>query len=319
MLGEVAEFLNPDNLNDYCAPPGIYGEWSYPVGGFMHRLNLIKFYRLGSALSQLSRLSVDDAPLETWKITSNPFSWLLDFLHEAHDVPCVNAKTAARKLAQELLEIRGRTVEGPVEEIGTKPTVDNWTVKRVKDLLAEFEKEFEHDSRELNIFSVPNRCAYSTTILIETGERLLPESIRSAVTDYARNELHEAGKCLAFGASTAAGFHLLRGVESVLRSYFDALSGGAPRPTTGSGNPAPMREFINRVRSWADPKVISVLEQITSLHRNPLNHPDDVLGDEEAIVITGIVVSAISGMVLDAQSKGHWLPQEDAAEDEVTP
>jgi hypothetical protein len=172
-------------------------------------------------------------------------------------------------------------------------------------LLQDFEREFEHDSREINILSVPNRCAYSTTILIESGESLLPATVRIAVTDYVRDELHEAGKCLAFNVSTAAGFHLARGLESALRNYYDVLSSRAPRPKHPSGNDFSMYGYIDQVRQWADPKVISVLEQFTKLHRNPINHPEAVLTDEEAQALVGITVSAIAGMVNDVKSKGY--------------
>ena len=55
-------------------------------------------------------------------------------------------------------------------------------------MLEKFEQEFEHDSREINILSVPNRCAYSTTLLVEQGESLLPATVRNAVTDYVKGE-----------------------------------------------------------------------------------------------------------------------------------
>jgi hypothetical protein len=177
--------------------------------------------------------------------------------------------------------------------------------RQMKIALEKFEQEFEHDSREINILSVPNRCAYSTTILIEEGESLLPKKVRDCVTDYVRNEIHEAGKCLAFNVSTAAGFHLARGLESALRSYYDVLSSRAARPTTKSGKDVAMVGYIDKVQAWADPKVVSTLRQFTELHRNPISHPEAVLDDEEATTLVGIVVSAITAMVNDVKAKGH--------------
>lgn len=66
-----------------------------------------------------------------------------------------------------------------------------------------------------------------------------------------------------------------------------------------------MRGYIDKVRAWADPKVVSALEQFTALHRNPINHSDVVLTDDEALALVGITVSAIGGMVGDVKSKGH--------------
>ena len=264
----------------------------------MHKLNLIHFYRLGKEMRTLRE--ANGKPHRVFTHLVGKHNWLSKFLIETNDIPFPNTRTAARALSKHLREIFMR--EGAVEQ-GITVTSDEDL--RMKILLDDFEREFEHDSREINILSVPNRCAYSTTILIEHGEWLLSPDVRSAVTDYVRNEFHEAGKCLAFNVSTAAGFHLARGLESALRSYYDVLSGHAPRPKTKSGNDLAMQDYIDQVRGWADARVVSSLEQFTRLHRNPINHPDAVLTDDEAISLVGIAVSCIAGMVNDVTSKGH--------------
>ncbi len=44
-------------------------------------------------------------------------------------------------------------------------------------------------------------------------------------------------------------------------------------------------------------KVLSCLQQIKDLHRNPLMHPEETLTLEEAISLFGICQSAISAML----------------------
>jgi len=79
----------------------------------------------------------------------------------------------------------------------------------------------------------------------------------------------------------------------------------ALRPKTKSGNDLAMQGYIDQVRKFADAKVVSVLEQFIKLHRNPINHPQAVLTDEEAIALVGIVVSSIAAMVNDVKTKGY--------------
>jgi len=263
----------------------------------MYKLNLMLFYQFGKEMRTLR--SANKAPRRAFNALLNKFTWINKFMVETKDIPCPNARDAAKSLETLIIDLAGKLQEDGSLEISDE--VDH----QMKMLLEKFEQEFEHDSREINIFSVPNRCAYSTTLLIDEGESLLPPSARDAVTDYVRNEFHEAGKCLAFNVSTAAGFHLARGVESALRNYYDVLSARKPRPKTKSGKDCPMVRYIDEVQGWADPKVIATLRQFADLHRNPINHPEAVLTDDEAITLVGITVSCITGMVNDVKSKGH--------------
>jgi len=64
----------------------------------------------------------------------------------------------------------------------------------ISKALDEFEAVFASEAQGLEVFSVPQKCAYSTTTLIGEGENVLPPSIRGLVTDYAKEEIHEARK-----------------------------------------------------------------------------------------------------------------------------
>ncbi|MBI2836370.1 MAG: hypothetical protein HYX85_01590 [Chloroflexi bacterium] len=55
--------------------------------------------------------------------------------------------------------------------------------------------------------------------------------------------------------------------------------------------------------SDADQKVISILDQIRSLHRNPTIHPEEVLTINQAMTLFAIAQSAMVSMVEDASQK----------------
>jgi len=48
------------------------------------------------------------------------------------------------------------------------------------------------------------------------------------------DDLKQAMRCIAFELPTAAGFHLHRANESVLRCYWDSVTGGKARPKNGN-------------------------------------------------------------------------------------
>lgn len=285
--------------------PEVWGRFCYPVEGMAHmnKLNLIMFYHLGGGLRDIIR-NKGEKPMGTLIPLGIALEWLHSFLHQTDKVPFPKTRKAADDLEKYLTALHYEAGLSLSEGEG-RSVVTAEVRETTGDLRATFEREFEHESREINVMSVADRCAYSTTILIERGEDLLPQSVRTSVSDYARNELHEAGKCIAFNVPTAAGFHLVRAVESVLRNYYDALSSRAARPVNPNGSNAPMGKYIDWVQKWADAKVILTLRQITSLHRNPITHPEAVLTSEDAVVLVGVVVSAITGMVNDAKSKGY--------------
>jgi hypothetical protein len=89
------------------------------------------------------------------------------------------------------------------------------------------------------------------------------------MNDIEKYDIRQAGKCLAYEVPTAAGFHLLRAADSVLRRYHRQLT---------------RKELPARAWSWgiyikglaaagADPRVVSALEQVKNLHRNPSSIP----------------------------------------------
>jgi hypothetical protein len=134
---------------------------------------------------------------------------------------------------------------------------------------------------------------YDTLDLIENADVLFPSDLRTKVPE-AINDIQEAGKCIAFEIPTAAGFHMMRALEIVLRLYYDAVTNGRERPKSNN-----MGDYLNimRTNQEGDEKVLAVLKQIKDLHRNELMHPEITLTLDEAIGLLGITQSAIVAML----------------------
>jgi hypothetical protein len=122
--------------------------------------------------------------------------------------------------------------------------------------------------------------------------------VREAVSD-----MRAAGRCIAFDLGTAAGFHIMRATELVLRRYFDEVTGNAERPKTNN-----IGDYL-RVLDDQDKgkkKTRATLRQIKDLHRNELIHPEVTLTLDEAIALLGIAQSAIVAM-LQKMNAQHTL------------
>nr|WP_321439312.1 hypothetical protein [uncultured Hyphomonas sp.] len=135
--------------------------------------------------------------------------------------------------------------------------------------------------------------AYDASTLLARPEAAWPSDLLAKVPSVL-SDVQDAGKCLAFQLPTSAGFHILRIIESVLRKYWDAVSGGAapPKVKTIGSYIAQMDKL-----SVGDNKVRASLNQIRDLHRNPLMHPEDSLTVEEAVILLGISVSVVAQML----------------------
>ena len=109
-----------------------------------------------------------------------------------------------------------------------------------------------------------------TLTLLDQPQLMFPSDLSRKVPE-AMFDVGEAGKALCYETATACGFHLFRATEAVLRRYYTEATGGKPQPKVRN-----MAVYINAMtqRRCGDEKILSVLSQMSKLHRNPLIHPD---------------------------------------------
>jgi hypothetical protein len=122
---------------------------------------------------------------------------------------------------------------------------------------------------------------------------MFPDDLADKVPE-AMFDVQQAGKCLCYETATACGFHLFRATEAVLRRYYSHVTGGAPPPKVRN-----IAVYIHamRQRNSGDEVILSVVEQLSKLHRNPLIHPEVALTLDEALSILGIARSAVTAMI----------------------
>jgi len=144
-----------------------------------------------------------------------------------------------------------------------------------------------------NAYFVTKKRGFDTSDLITEAEILFPFDLTTKAPE-AIPDIRQAGKCLAFEISTAAGFHLMRALELVLRLYFEVVAKGEPRPSTNN-----LGDYLRLMvdKNLGEPKLLAVLKQIKDLHRNEFIHPETTLTLDEAIGLLGITQSAIVYML----------------------
>jgi hypothetical protein len=162
-----------------------------------------------------------------------------------------------------------------------------------------FQIALSEELKLLPLFSVEEKGNLSTGRLVESASTGYAPRALSLLNDFMKQEIDEAGRCLAFGRPTACGFHILRAVEIGLKGYVLAATGALPKLNNRNWG----EYIIQMSNAGASPSLIDFLK-ILKAKRNPLMHPMDNLEQEDAIGIFCICQNAIETLIAEIRSNG---------------
>ena len=197
---------------------------------------------------------------------------------------------SSRGLGEELLAMLDRHTVGEDKDREQIQSHDLWLIK---SKYGEYRIVLLSELGSLATFFVTQKGGFDTAALLWEGETLFSEELGTKVPE-AVFDAKEAAKCLAFEVSTAAGYHLFRVTECVLRRYYSHVTGGSPHPKHRN-----IGVYLRAMRSVGagDPRIIESLQQLSDLHRNPLIHPEIALTPDEALALAGMARSVTTAMM----------------------
>jgi hypothetical protein len=156
---------------------------------------------------------------------------------------------------------------------------------------------FERECSQKFIVGLEKQRALEPKTLIEEIESAISPDCWNRLSGRTKREIEECGKCLAFERYTAAGFHMLRGIENEVLDYIWLLAVPIPAPR-GLGH------YVTILKdNGADAKLIASLDNIRNLDRNPLMHPQDWLDKDQAIGIFNTAQTAFERLVADMETR----------------
>lgn len=198
----------------------------------MQRIDGSYLYRLGHQLHSLTewRPTHSDPPpvyndifLQVW-FAIDP---LEGFLNQSVFRPKY-CRGAGIKLYNHLVDLKAKMLEGEFDLMQAIDHLDHWNVTSAA---REFETVFTTEFNQMPLYVVAKKGAYDTADLIENGSALFPAALHHKVPDSV-GDVAQAARCLAFELPTAAGFHIHRANESVLKKYFAVVAPNEPPPNT---------------------------------------------------------------------------------------
>lgn len=266
----------------------------------MRQLNINEYYELGKHVEgverELNAVGNNGIPI-------NSVAWALVILRwkfqQILQEPCV-LLTASQRAGNAVIAAINERVSEDIDEVFKKDKSEliyPWQITPITAALANFQTILKNDMPEMSTFAVSQIGILRTDDLINNAFRQIAEPLRALLQERAKADIIEAGKCLAFRLSTASAFHACRAVEVGIDQYFEALTGKPYEVSAKGGNNNWGAKTDALVKAKADEKVTEFLTHIRKQYRNPVTHPEVVVGEHEAVDLFIAALSAISMML----------------------
>lgn len=278
----------------------------------MLRVDGTYLYEFGAAMHPVSALAeVDTKRAELYFALLPVKSELEPFLYQS--VFSGSLKTVFKPARDFIAKID--EIIAIVPGVDWDEVIPSWKITGLKSSFRDCEAVITAELRIAALYYVSPKGGFDTGCLTERGEDLFPVDLASKVPG-AMPDIKAAARCIAFELPTAAGFHLHRANEAVLRVYWDHVTGGKPHPTERN-----MGVYLGELNKANKGKkeVREHLKSIKDLHRNPLMHPDQSIESiDQALDLMAAIRCSIGYMLREIGTPSPEL-SEISAPDQVMP
>jgi len=229
---------------------------------------------------------------------------VLDGWIKGDPFPLETSKADATRLLNKLGDLFSKYYIDPTSKqlrsVAGEDRFDPHELALVYGMVEKFEHALAAELTHAPTYTAQKRGIYSTYDLIENAHECFSVSLRDVIPDAALEEFDLAGRALAFGLGTAAGVHLLRAIELVLKRYFELFSNANVARTERTYS-----LYLKKLATLAedesndsrpDKRLLQMLAQIKEHYRNPLTSPDNSISIDQATSLFGLATAAITLM-----------------------
>lgn len=129
--------------------------------------------------------------------------------------------------------------------------------------------------------------------LLSDVSALFAPKVYGSLSDIAQYDFKEAGRCVAFQLPTAAAFHLLRGTEEVLRSFYLFT---VKRNRISQLLWGPIITELRKRKTPPPAPLLDNLDNIRRSFRNPTQHPEKIYDIQEAQDLFALCIDVVNRM-----------------------
>lgn len=272
-----------------------------PWSGLVHKINPYQIYQLGQAIQTLLSIP-DSATISEAAFSLSLPKWTLERFVEEPEIHVPLSSEAAKSVLLAISKCERHYFQSdgtPIPDKDWGEHIPSWEISSVKQDISRFEHLIAAELAASATYHVSGVGIFVPEKLIENAHEHIPANIRSAVPENAILEIKSAGRALALDLPTAAGFHVLRGLECVMEEYYCYFAGGEAKQFKSWGECLIELDKLCKsgVAQKPSKKSIRHLRQIKDLDRNPLMHPEDILSINEAFTLFNMGLTTITSMV----------------------
>lgn len=248
----------------------------------MKTVSITKYVNLGTAIRYLQDTTVTFKVYQKKGLLDN-ITWFFDFLKEL-DMNVTLRYSSELKEFQNKIELDRESNRQLTKE----------ECQKLQKIMSDVRKVFEAEAKGIYAF-ITTEKRFDTTKLLNEINKIFSPNTFDAFPDISQYDFKEAGRCIAFDRATAGAFHILRGTEDVLRSYYKKFLRQNPGHKTWG---ALIRELRNKNRGkLPDPVTLNHLDNIRDSFRNPTQHPDKQYDIQEVQDLLGVCIDVINRMI----------------------
>lgn len=228
---------------------------------------------------------------EGWYVKGqfNVYENLAYFLQQLEELGLVVTSNAAS--AEKLYDL--------LDELGTTAVGAALTANqaaRLEGAVTAVRKTLTAETLEKKAFvTAPKR--WDVDRLLTDPGALFGAGVFDNLDPHAMYDFTEAARCIAFERPTAAAFHVMRGTEAVLRTFYSHV---VHEEALAQGQRQLWGPMIVRLEAHSEPPPSSLLDNLDAIRknfRNPTQHPDAIYDVDSAQDLLGLVIPAINQMI----------------------
>lgn len=269
----------------------------------MHHLNPYRFYELAAKLHALFEGTGQNRVTDMLGPITEAQT-ILDGWIKGETYGLESSKGEAQRLLARISSLFNKYYIDPSSKTLKTPTgedrIDPHELALVKSTLEKFEHSLAAEMTHAPVYMAKKRGIYSTYDLIENAYMCFSETLREVMPPASMTEFDVAGRALAFGLGSAAGMHLLRAIEIVLKKYYETFSGQAV-----TKNERTYSIYLKKLAVLSedegdtfrpDKRLLQMLAQIKEQYRNPIANPDTGISIDQATSLFGLATAAMTLM-----------------------
>lgn len=171
-------------------------------------------------------------------------------------------------------------------------------VKKIYNLMNKIERVISAELQGRIVFVITEKRIKVEKLLDEIKD-LFAQNIFNELPDLPRFDFKEGGKCIAFERSTAGAFHILRGMEGIVRWFFDKLN-------SSSGCKDDWANIVKNLKSLSVPPPSEILDQLDAIrvnYRNPTAHPELTYTNDDVQDLLSECIAVVNRIVNHLKDK----------------